>query len=155
LDIAIIVVASIGTVLLAMGTGIAILLLRFHIGLHTFLQEMFYAKEGEPSKVVLLGAEIFGRANTVGHRSLAGQSAADSREALGAKKEIIEAIVKDQNPLFAAALDKIMPDWARKAAKNPQLITQAASLLQGWSKPGAGDSDGAPDFSKMFGGDNG
>ncbi|HIA01808.1 MAG TPA: hypothetical protein EYN66_07840 [Myxococcales bacterium] len=115
-----------------LGTGVLALVVLHLVKLRLFMGQMISpVKDGDtmlPAPIVQLGISAFREINTIGHRSLSAESSADIRAQQGARKELIESYAEHNYPIAVEMLKQFMPDYAKKAARNPQILSEALRL---------------------------
>jgi len=65
---------------------------------------------------------------TSSHMAELGTASGDARMDLGARAQVIEAGVRAKFPILATMADQVMPNWPRKIAKNPMILTQLIAM---------------------------
>lgn len=104
----------------------------------------------EPSNFALAFDALVQRGfSTVsGHQM--GVSSGVVRSEKAAQADYIKAVVSQEQPMIAMALDQIFPKWGKMLANNPKMVDQMMGYLQNMGKKGETPNGSAPDTQKTL-----
>jgi len=79
-----------------------------------------------------------------------GVSSGMARSEKSSQIEYIKAVVADQQPMIAMALDQVFPKWGKMFADNPKMVDQAMAYLKSKSGEKAPEENGAVAQPTLF-----
>ena len=131
----------------ALSLGLLVIGVHFLYGIQLSLEsrlrriDSFISANGdEPSNLAVTFDVLVERAfsKVAGHQM--GVSSGVARSEKSAQADYIKAVVSQEQPMIAMALDQIFPKWGKMLANNPKMVDQMMGYLQNMGKKGDGPS---------------